>query len=93
MNQTEYRQAVERLTQEVRELTYQLDEIHRTLQEFENWIIRLEDESDAAGLPRLNDALRDTYQKLIKASQALVEAHLTLNLPMTAFQRNPFPPG
>ena len=93
MNQIEQQQTAERIAQEVREVTYQLDELHRSLQDIENWIFRLEDESDAASLPRVRYALRDTFQKLIKASQALVEAHLTLNLPMTAFQRDPPPPS
>ena len=78
-----------RISSEVRDVTYQLDELHRNIQEMENWLAHLEDEAESANLPRVRYALRDTVQKLIKASQALVEAHLTLNIPAVAYQRHP----
>ncbi len=85
MEQDDRQQQLMELEREVHQIAVDLDAIHKDLQSFHDGLAALERRAEAAGLKVLEFGLKDAFVKTGRAGQALVDAHVRLNLPSDAY--------
>lgn len=75
------------ISESVQELVDRLHTLHKQLRELANDVEKTELEAGDAGLDRVKFALRDAYVRISQAGSYMVEAHLDLGIPATAYEK------
>ncbi len=76
----------EQLRERAHELVQRLGQLHKDLRKLACAVEELEKEADKAHLVRVKLSMRAAYVRISQSGQSLVEAHLEMGVPPTAFE-------